>query len=216
MEATGPKYSSSSVPQRVEHDARSRRFRPGVRQRRATGARQAHSGRPRRELGQAEAHQAERGSAPAAAIERAKSSAAPRDAPTMTTSDEGGRWPRKSAAAFSRAVAEVAVMTRSMVSPGRDAGIPENGSARRRKHVRRSPCAVLRDRRTSNAERRTAPSCHSVALRPNRDVTAEPHEPQARSVERRVVARVPSRSAGDARIQISSWMPISTTRSDGI
>ena len=51
------------------------------------------------------------------AIARAKSSAAPRDAPTMTSSEAAGRPARKVRAAFSRAAADEDVTMRSIGPP---------------------------------------------------------------------------------------------------
>ena len=70
------------------------------------------------------------------ATARARSSAAPRDAPTMISSLSGGRPPRNSRAAASRAAADVEVMMRTIRTPsGRLAG--HSGAARlRRAEVR--------------------------------------------------------------------------------
>src|SRR5262249_40720806 len=54
---------------------------------------------------------------------------APRDAPTMTTSEAGDRLARNSRAAASRAAADVDVMTCSIHPPERRAGNSESGGA---------------------------------------------------------------------------------------
>ena len=94
-------------------------------------------GRPRRQFGKAESVMPN--VAPACrAMARARSSAAPREAPTMISSEAGGRWARKRRAASSRAEADVEVMMRTQRSfrtPCRTLREPL-GSASRKSEVR--------------------------------------------------------------------------------
>src|SRR5262249_39804123 len=69
------------------------------------------------------------------ATSRARSSAAPRDAPTIRISEAGGRDERKARARSSRADAEVDVTMRTIEHqpPGRHAGNSESAAPRRRR-----------------------------------------------------------------------------------
>src|SRR5262249_47273809 len=73
-----------------------------------------------------------------AAIDRARSAAAPRDAPTMTASEAAGRWERKARAAASRAAADVDVTTRIMIQ------------------LPRSPCRAFRLRQRTQPQNETS------------------------------------------------------------